>query len=67
MRKDLAERTVTLEEILGRSVSFDEVAAALATAAEDALGVSLFEGLLEEEETEAVERIMRETDDPFAT
>ena len=65
--KDLAERTVTLEEILGRSVSLDEVAGALGTAAEKVLGVSLFEGMLEEEETEAVERIMRETKDPVAT
>jgi lipoate-protein ligase A len=67
VRRSLAERTVTLEEILGRSLSFDEVAGALGAAAEKVLGVSLFQGMLEEEEAAAVERIMREAEDPFAT
>jgi lipoate-protein ligase A len=64
LREDLAGVTVTLEEILRRPVEFEEVAAALGAAAEDVLGVSLAEGMLTEEEAAAVERIMREAEEP---
>jgi lipoate-protein ligase A len=65
VRRDLAERTITLEEILGRRMPFDEVAGALAAAAEKVLGVRLAGGMLTEEEVSAVERIMGEAEDPL--
>jgi lipoate-protein ligase A len=65
VRKELSGRTVTLEGILGRRVSFEEVAGALRDAAERVLGVTLSDGMLTEEEAAAVERIMREAEDPL--
>lgn len=56
----LAGRTVTLEEILGRRVCFDEVAHALSAAVERVLGVRISEGMLTEEEASAVERLIEE-------
>lgn len=60
--EELAGRTVGLEEVLGRPVTFEEVAAALEAGAEEILNVKMVDGDLTEEELLAVERIMMEAD-----
>lgn len=61
LREDLAGRTVTMEELLGRSLTFDAVAEALRSAAEEVLDVGVVDGKLAEEELRDVERLMLET------
>jgi lipoate-protein ligase A len=61
LRSGLAGRTVGLEEVLGRPVTFEEVAAALVAGAEEVLNVTIADGVLTEEELLAAEGIMMGT------
>jgi lipoate-protein ligase A len=54
LRKSLAGRTITLEEILGRSVSFSDVAGALRKAAAVTFDAEIIQGELSDEEVSAV-------------
>lgn len=65
LRENLNGRTVTLEEVLKREITFYEVAEALRAGAEEVLGTPVKEGVLTQEELAAVEKNIRETPGGF--
>jgi lipoate-protein ligase A len=60
LRRALRARAATLEEVLGRAVSFDETAEALAAGFVQALNLKLELGRLTARERELVEKMRRE-------
>jgi lipoate-protein ligase A len=60
LRRNLADHATTVEQILGRRVPFDEVAAAMAAGFQEALGMALAPGELSPAELALAERLLRE-------
>ncbi len=60
LRAGLAERAVTVADLLGRPVTFEQAAAALAAGFEEALGIHLMPASLTAEEAATAERLRRE-------
>lgn len=60
LRSHLAERAVTVADLLGREVSFHEAAEALAAGFEQALGITLTPAALTPDEIETADRLRRE-------
>jgi lipoate-protein ligase A len=57
--RSLRDRAITLEQALGRTVSFEEVAQALAQGFSQALNLELIEGSLSEYELHLAEELYR--------
>lgn len=60
LRRNLAGHATTVEQVLGRRASFDEVAAAMAAGFQEALGLTLMPGALSPAELALAERLLHE-------
>ncbi|MGB9612465.1 MAG: octanoyltransferase, partial [Bryobacteraceae bacterium] len=60
LRRNLAHHATTVEQLLGRRVSFDEVAVAMAAGFHEALGMTLTPGELTPDERALAEQLLRE-------
>ncbi|MCX7671893.1 MAG: octanoyltransferase, partial [Anaerolineae bacterium] len=60
LRRNLADHATTVEQVLGRRVSFDEVAAAMASGFREALGIRLVPGELTPAEWKRADQLLHE-------